>query len=357
MTHAILITVLPSVALVAGQTESRKMAKRIDPSSKSFQKDLEALMLQIACLKQNELYEFECVKRCHIKHGIPSISKYVIRFQSRIPIARILSQNQSKFKKDFTLKYHEKELDDKPRFEGDGYHIPKIRDLALDQNIDLGVYIDQLLIGGMNPSAFTGIKAGDTIRSDNGGIKVHKHVEIFFDPTLTANHGKQDIKDPNTPGSTIDLQEEFGRCIPIPKFRILEPPSYVAWKDSTGYLHKRELKKSGNFCQHCWGPAHEPGFKCVYYNFCRACLAFNPREPKLKLEFGLNKHLCNYGITEMPDQRISAGPKKVIKEQVFNEDRKERMAQLERQAQVCCQCCKRSFGSKRRETQESLPDS
>ena len=50
----------------------------------------------------------------------------------------------------------------------------------------------------------------------------------------------------------------------------------------------------------------------------------------------------------MPDQKISAGPKKVIKEQVFNEDRKEGTAQLERQAQVAANAANEALEAKRK---------
>ena len=333
MTHSLVITVLPSVNLSAGNGKGKLAQKgRSNPTSKDFQKDLESMLLQIACLKQQDIYEFDCTKKCYVKHGIPSIAKYELKFQSRTPIARILSANQSVFKKDFTLKYFEKKLDLPPPFPGDVYHLPKLRDLASNKNLDLGSYIDQLCKGGMNPAAFTGIKTGDTVRTDNIGVKIHKHVEVYFDPTMTANHGSQEVRDPGEPGSVINLEEEFGVCIPVPKHKILEPPSYIAWMDSTGYIHKRELRKSGNWCQYCWGPAHEPGFKCVYFNFCKACLAFNPRQSKFKQDFALNRHLCNYGVTEMPDQKVPVGPAETVKEQVYTEERRAKIAQLEEQA-------------------------
>ena len=114
-------------------------------------------------------------------------------------------------------------------------------------------------------------------------------IQLYFDPSMTANHGnKQEVRDPGTPGAEIDLQDEFKISIPVPKHRILEPPSYIAWKDTSGFIHKREVKKSGNWCPYCWGPAHDKGFKCVYYNFCRSCLAFNPKDKKYRKDFALN---------------------------------------------------------------------
>ena len=132
----------------------------------------------------------------------------------------------------------------------------------------------------------------------------------------------------------------------MPKHRILEPPSYIAWKDTAGFIHKREVMKSGNWCQYCWGPAHEKGFKCVYYNFCRSCLAFNPREKKYK-DFALNKHMCNFNITEMPNQKVCLTDE-VIAEQVFSEDRKARLALLEEKARVADKAAKAALEAKKK---------
>ena len=134
-------------------------------------------------------------------------------------------------------------------------------------------YVEAAVNGGMLTEAFLGIRRGITIRADGTGKQVHGHYEMYFDPTQTAFHGDQ------TPsGAKVDLTEEYGMCFEIPQHTIIEPPSYLAYKDSTGYLHKRGLKKSGDWRPYCWGPAHERGFKCIYYNFCKRCLAFNPQE-------------------------------------------------------------------------------
>ena len=78
--------------------------------------------------------------------------------------------------------------------------------------------------------------------------------------------------------------------------------------------------------------AHEKGYKCIYYNFCRRCLIFNPRDRKYK-DLALTKHLCNYGITDMPKQKAKPIKKEeIIPEQVMDP---QRIARLEaQQAQV-----------------------
>ena len=67
-------------------------------------------------------------------------------------------------------------------------------------------------------------------------------------------------------------------------------------------------------------------------NFCRRCLIFNPRDRKYK-DLALTKHLCNYGITDMPKQKAKPVRKEeVIPEQVMDP---QRIARLEaQQAQV-----------------------
>ena len=77
---------------------------------------------------------------------------------------------------------------------------------------------------------------------DGSGKNIHDFYEMYFDPALTANHGSysQEISD-----NVIDMQELFGESFPVPKHPITEPPCYIAWRDSTGFIHKRELIKSG----------------------------------------------------------------------------------------------------------------
>ena len=81
---------------------------------------------------------------------------------------------------------------------------------------------------------------------------------------MTVHHGSQELG-----SGVVNLMEDYNCCISIPLHKITEPPSYTAWMDADKFIHKRELCKSGEWCQYCWGPAHEKGFKCVYYNFCR----------------------------------------------------------------------------------------
>ena len=106
----------------------------------------------------------------------------------------------------------------------------------------------------------------------------------------------------------------------------------LAYKDSAGYIHKRDLMKSGDWCRYCRGNAHEKGYKCIYCNLCRRCLIFNLRHRKYK-DLALTKHLCNYGIIDMPKQKAKPVRKEeVIPEQVMDP---QRIARLEaQQAQV-----------------------
>ena len=76
------------------------------------------------------------------------------------------------------------------------------------------------------------------------------------------------------------------------------------------------MKSGDDWCQHCWGK--HIGL-CIYYHFCKRCLAFNPKWTKYK-DFQLKRHLCNYGVVEMPNQK---SPTKFFVEpkQVFNAER------------------------------------
>ena len=50
----------------------------------------------------------------------------------------------------------------------------------------------------------------------------------------------------------------------------------------------------------------------------------------------------------MLDQKMHAGPKEVIKEQILNEDRNERMAVLEKQAQAAANAANEALEAKRK---------
>jgi hypothetical protein len=196
--------------------------------------------------------------------------------------------------------------------------------------LENGTYVDVLVTGGMNTKSFTGFRRGETLRTDCDQVtKKQNFMEFYFDPTMTANHGSQELST-----EKVDLMEDFNCCIPIPLHKITEPPSYLAWKDQADYIHKREIKKSGDWCPYCWGPAHEKGFMCIYYNFCKYCLSFQPRDKKYK-DFAMTSHLCNYDITEMPKQKQQTREKsEKLHEQVFSEERTAQIKEVEQKAEA-----------------------
>ena len=169
------------------------------------------------------------------------------------------------------------------------WSIPKTR------RAPVGEYVAAAFHGGMNSKAFNGIRRGQTIKRDGSGKKIHDFYEMYFDPALNANHGSQVVS-----GEVIDMLEIFGEPFPIPLHPITEPPYYIAWSVSTGFIHKRELVKSrDDWCQHY---CDKRSGLCIYYNFFKRCLAFNPKGNKYK-DFKLNRHLCNYGVHQMPNQK------------------------------------------------------
>ena len=321
------ITVKPSVQLQTGQTPQGRMAKKnkIDPTNPMFGKDLERLLIQAAVHDPAAPYEFWQVGKIRMINGIPNTGTFYIKFSHRKYISRVLSAKLTKFKGDYNLSFTE-DKEEKPFDGAQSFHCKFIRDfgIASDVTIPKQDYIRSLVRGKMDVESFKGIRKGRTHKTDGSGIKFHDHYEIYFDPAMTANHGIQELD----PSKVINLMDEYSVCIPVPKYNILEPPSYVAYKDSTGFIHKRDLTKSGDWCPYCWGKSHEKGFKCIYYNFCRRCLAFNPRDKKYK-DLSLYKHLCNYGIHDMPRQnKVMATNDNVIPPQKMTS---ERIARLEEQ--------------------------
>ena len=319
--HSIRVTVKASVALAAGLAGNGKMAKnhRADPNSKDFLKYLQTLLLTAAGAGTGTTFTFKRLKQ----HGPKAKEDFVsttfrAAFAEKVFCDRILRSDLSKhgavIKKDFTISLGYEVAVPAAPFEGQIYHCPLIVDFKDKKDISVPVreYVSALFQGGMNSEAFNGIRRGQTIMKDGSGLKIHDFFEMYFDPALTANHGSQELSD-----KVIDMQELFGESFPVPLHCITEPPCYVASKDSTGFIHKRELMKSGDdWCQHCWGK--HIGL-CIYYHFCKRCLAFNPKGNKYKA-FQLNRHLCNYGVVEMPNQK---SPTKffVEPEQVFSAER------------------------------------
>ena len=87
------------------------------------------------------------------------------------------------------------------------------------------------------------------------------------------------------------------------------------------------MKSGDDWCQHCWGRHTGP---CIYYNFCKRCLAFNPQGKKYK-DFKLNRHLCNYGVHQMPNQKT---PKYFVEpQQVFDAERQAHFDAQKKQAE------------------------
>ena len=73
---------------------------------------------------------------------------------------------------------------------------------------------------------------------------------------------------------------------------------------------------------------------CIYYNFCKHCLSFQPRDKKYK-DFAMTSHLCNYDIAEMPKQKQQTREKsEKLHEQVFSEERTAQVKELEQKAEA-----------------------
>ena len=179
------------------------------------------------------------------------------------------------FKKDFTIHVTINMIYEVatrvPPFEGQVYRCPLILDFKdkKDQSVPVREYVSAFFHGGMNSKACSGIRRGQTIKEDGDGKTIHDFYDMYFDPALTANHGRQEIS-----GEVINMQETFGESFPVPLHPIIEPPCYLASMDSTGFIHRREFMKSGDdWCQQRSGKHTS---HCVYFHFCRRCLAFNP---------------------------------------------------------------------------------
>ena len=334
LVHQLRVTVKPSVDYQTGNLPSGRMAKakRIDPTTADFGKDLEKLLMQTAVHESTADYSFNQAGRIRIIDGVPTAGTFFLLFTAKRYCSRILAAKLKKFHVNYDIHCVYTHLKEEvlPFNGSQPYHCEVIRDLANGKNTTIAKqdYLVALGRGQMDTTSFKGIQRGQNQKTDGSGNKIHKHMSMYFDQTRTANHGMQELH----PTKKVDLMDEYSCCIPVPMFNIFEPPSYLAHKDSTGFIHKRDLMKSGDWCPYCWGNAHEKGYKCIYYNFCRRCLTFNPREKRYK-DLALTKHLCNYGIHDMPKQKFKPVKKEeIIPKQVMDP---ERIARLEaQQAQV-----------------------
>jgi hypothetical protein len=331
--HSIMITVKASVALATGQAANGKMAQkaRADPLSRDFAKYLEDLLLTAAGSSGGACtFKFSRLRKKTVQNGGEFVSAgFRIAFAEKVFTNRILKSNLSNanatLMRDFSINMQYEVAVQEAPFQGQVYHCPIMVDFknqSKNESVPVREYVSAAFHGGMNSKAFTGIRRGQTIKKDGSGKKIHDHFELYFDPTLTANHGSQELSD-----KVIDMQELYGESFPVPLHPITEPPCYIAWKDSTGFIHKRELMKSGdNWCQHCWG---KHSGHCIYYNFCKRCLAFNPQGNKYK-DFKLNRHLCNYGVHQMPNQKT---PKNFVEpQQKFDAERQAHFDAQKKQA-------------------------
>lgn len=108
-------------------------------------------------------------------------------------------------------------------------------------------------------------------------------------------------------------------------------------------MYKHPLYKAGAWCQDCWGPKKhcqnpewkEEGKYCAYSNFCKMCLAFNPKQKKYK-DLALSKHMCNYGTEEMPSEphpfKRKLKDEQIIHPQDITESRSAEVASLHAKA-------------------------
>ena len=232
--HVLLISVLPSVELATGSQPKGRMAKHnsADPTSKTFWKDLDSVLLQVTVPKKTE-YEFIQIQKCKIdKNRIPSVQKLKIMFKSRACSSCIPAANAklAVSKSEYQLRFSYILNDEVPApFPGQVFHCPLIPDPYCKHGkipLENGTYVDCLISGGMNTKAFTGIRRGETLRTDcpcDQVVKKQSFMEFYFDPTLAANHGSQELST-----KKFDLMEDFTCCIPNPLHKITEPPSYVA---------------------------------------------------------------------------------------------------------------------------------
>ena len=110
---------------------------------------------------------------------------------------------------------------------------------------------------------------------------------LYLKPEYCTDHG-------------TDTVDEAG----LPTHSILCPPPSVLVKDSTGFRHHRQIRRTGT-CPFCLGRHKGSVRDCPYKGICRACLW---RFKSLVHEG--NKHCCGLGVEGLPreDRNTTHGP-------------------------------------------------
>ena len=295
----------PSMNLKDGTAPQGKLVTnaRGSPYDGHFTNKLEETLFLAAKLKTSDHFKFKQTPKLdpHTKADTPVPNKmlYEMKFQLKKNVKTLLVAGLTHFKKDLEMRltHLHDELTSKP-FPGDMYHYELFMDSSAPgvDSIPLSSYGASAYAGGMRQQTFQGIRRGSKVLQGTGDIKECPYVGIYCDSEQTANHGLQTVNE--DPDSWIHVGDEIFKS---PLYKIVDSPSIVVYKDSKhNYMYKHPLYKASAWCQDCWGPKKhcqnpewkEAGKYCAYSNFCKICLAFNPKQTKYT-DLALSKHMCN----------------------------------------------------------------
>ena len=86
LVHQLRLTVKPSVSYQTGKLPTGKMANRnkVDATSPDFGKDLEKLILQVACHESTADYSFNQVGRIRLIDGVPTAGTFFVLFTASV---------------------------------------------------------------------------------------------------------------------------------------------------------------------------------------------------------------------------------------------------------------------------------
>ena len=129
--------------------------------------------------------------------GIPTVTlsdKMMFEKRACTSLTLVASAKLAVLKSDYQLRFCYRLNNAVPApFSGQVYHCPHIFDPFREQGkspLENGTYVDTLLCGGLNSKSFTGIRTGETPRTEcDQVVKKQIFMEVYFHLTLTANHG------------------------------------------------------------------------------------------------------------------------------------------------------------------------
>ena len=267
------------------------------PKFRAFQDELSAQVALAAKLSEHEKYSVNLKNTLETAPGLPPVGYFTITLPSRrayeeLKKCPVFRKSTTRGHKHILLEEVKEKLGVKFFFDtiydkGTGRPLSDLEHALVLKINDLDL---RMMVWGRN----------ETRTAPNGATDLTGRYEFWLKPEAVADHT-------GTP-----FQKGTERPQPTEQDMKWLPPPNIGYKDSTGFLHHRNISKPG-YCQHCWGPRHEdPNEHCYMKDICKACL-LGPPIPR--------KHTCSLGINSAKNTSQPPKPPQVQVQQVIPDEK------------------------------------